>query len=321
MIIKTVDKFVAHHQLIHPNQTIIVGFSGGPDSTFLLQYLNSIKSSLNLRLIAAHLDHEWRESSINDRNFCEEFCKTNTIELVTARASTLKITRKNTGSKEELGRTLRRAFFQEVKKQYNADSIALAHHLDDQIETFFIRLIRGASVTGLASMRPHQEDYIRPLLCLKKQDILNYLDKQHINFVIDPTNTSPEYLRNRVRLNLVPTLEQIDTRALNSIAHVIDQLQETDNFLQNLAREVLKNSTDEKNCLSLKKFFLLDPFLQKLVLTQWLYTAQVPFVMTTALIDEIMRFLKNTKNTTHHFNQWAIVKKRSLAEIIRSHAS
>ena len=316
MTIKIVDRFIAHYQLIRPGQTIVVGFSGGPDSTFLLHYLNSISPSFNLKLIAAHLDHEWRESSVKDRKFCEEFCSQHNIELVIARASLLPVIQKNTGSKEELGRTLRRAFFQEVKKQYNADSIALAHHLDDQIETFFIRLIRGASVTGLASMRPHQGDYIRPLLCLKKQDILDYLDKQHINFVIDPTNTSQEYLRNRVRLNLVPALEQIDKRALNSIAHVIEHLQETDDFLQNLARKTLKNSTDEKNGLSLKRFFLLDSFLQKLVLNQWLYTAQVPFVMTTALINEIIRFLKNNKSTTHHFNQWAIIKKRSMAEIV-----
>jgi tRNA(Ile)-lysidine synthase len=316
MLITTINQFVTQHALVAPHQTIIVGFSGGPDSLFLLHYLRSIQASYHLTLIAAHLDHEWRADSVNDRLFCERYCKDNNIQLVSCGASSLAIDLPKTGSKEEMGRVLRRTFFQRVKKQFDADTIALAHHLDDQLETFFIRLLRGASITGLGSMRPRHGEYIRPLLCARKHAILNYLAQQNITYVIDPTNTSQNYLRNRVRHALVPALEQIDKRYFNSIVHVIAHVQDTDIFLQKLAHNTLGACTGIDKSLSLKKFLALDLFLQKQVLIQWLCAHQVIFVLSTRFIDEILRFFSNTKSTTHHFNTWAITKKYGFATII-----
>lgn len=319
-VFKKINQFVEKLNLIKPNQTIIIGLSGGPDSIFLLHYFLQIKKEYNLTVIAAHLDHEWRENSIQDKNFCEKFCKKNNVAFVAARASELHISQKKTGSKEELGRILRRIFFQKIKQEYHADSIALAHHLDDQLETFFIRLLRGTSITGLACMRPHQDDYIRPLLCLQKQEILAYLEQHKIPFVIDPSNMSPEFLRNRIRLSLIPVLEQTDKRYYTNIQKTIINLQETDKFLQKLAQQKLAEITDEKQTLNIKKFLALDIFLQKLVLTQWLYAAQISFTLTHKFIDEILRFFANTKSTTHTFNQWSIIKKRGQATIIKTHA-
>ncbi len=317
MVLKKVNNYVEKHELVKPNQTIVVGFSGGPDSTFLLHYFMHIKTKYNLTIIAAHLDHEWRTSSFDDKLFCEKFCKKNTVPFIAARASELGVKQKKGGSKEELGRTLRRAFFQYVKDKYQADSIALAHHLDDQLETFFIRLLRGASITGLSAMRARHDDYIRPLLCLQKQEILAYLEQHHIPFVIDPTNISPEFLRNRIRLSLIPALEAVDKRYYTNIQKTIINLQETDKFLQKLAQQKLAEITDDKQTLNIKKFLALDIFLQKLVLTQWLYSAQVSFTLTNKFIDEILRFFSNTKSTTHTFNQWSIIKKRGQATIIK----
>ena len=315
---KTINHFVTHNQLIEPKQIIVVGLSGGPDSMFLLNYLIHIRTEQNLTLIAAHLDHEWRKDSAQDVLFCQQFCEKNNVQFVAGRACELSIKTPKTGSKEEAGRMLRRAFFQEIKKEYNADSIALAHHLDDQLETFFIRLLRGTTVTGLACMRPKQAPYIRPLLCIKKQEILDYLAHKQIPYLIDPTNKSPDFLRNRIRMSLIPVLEQIDTRYFTNMQKVIGTMQETDAFLQQLAQQTLATISPIPQNIDIKKLLTLDSFLQKLVITQWLYSTNVTFTISSAFIDEILRFFNNKKSNTHEFNQWIITKTRNIATIIKN---
>ena len=318
---KIINQFVTQNQLIKPEQIIVVGFSGGPDSIFLLNYLMHVRTQQKLTLIAAHLDHEWRKDSAQDVLFCKQYCEKNNVTFVAGRATDLKIKTPKTGSKEEAGRTLRRAFFQEIKQRYNADSIALAHHLDDQLETFFIRLLRGTTVTGLACMRPKQEGYVRPLLCIKKQEILDYLAHKQISYLTDPTNKSPDFLRNRIRMSLIPVLEQIDTRYFTNIQKVIGSMQETDAFLQQLAQQTLATISPTPQNIDIKKLLALDNFLQKLVITQWLYGANVTFTISSAFIDEILRFFNNKKSNTHEFNQWIITKTRNIATIIKNKTS
>lgn len=312
MLFTHITQFVDAHQLLHSQQKIVIGFSGGPDSMLLLNYLKLREQELSLTIIAAHLDHGWRTESAQERHFCQQYCEQLEVTCVAAQLSELNIIIKNTGSKEEYGRLVRRAFFQQVKELYQADSIALAHHLDDQLETFFIRLIRGSTVAGLASMRPQHHEYIRPLLNIRKQDILDYLQKNQIAYLTDPTNTSPDFLRNRIRLDLLPILEKIDQRFVGNTQRSIVSLQQTDAFLEKLARQTLTDITTDSvtSELSLTKLKALDPYLKNLVISQWLYQAQVPITMSASLLDEINRFLSNTKNTTHQFNQWALVKKQ-----------
>ena len=166
--------------LINPGDTLIVGLSGGPDSLFLLHFLASIRAELNLTLVAAHLDHGWRTNSADDAKFCQEASAALGVPCVTQKISDLGLTLKFNGSLEEVGRQARRHFLQGIKEQYQAQAIALGHHLQDQQETFFIRLIRGTSLSGLVSMRSRHGSFIRPLLSICKQDILAYLDAHAI---------------------------------------------------------------------------------------------------------------------------------------------
>jgi len=315
MIFDDIDQFVSQHRLVMPGQTVIVGFSGGPDSLFLLSYLVHIRIRENLTLIAAHLDHEWRSSSVDDRLFCERWCADHKVTLVAQRAADIAVPLPRTCSKEECGRVLRRAFFQDVKRQYAANTIALAHHADDQLETFFIRLIRGASVAGLACMRPRSGDYIRPLLDVHKKDILDYLTNRDISYAIDPTNESLDFLRNRIRLLLMPVIARVDARAPKNIQRVIAHMQETDIFLNTLVLQSLDSVSDIHQQLIIKDFLALDIFLQKLIVPQWLYRAGIQVTVSAALVDEIIRFLGNKKSTSHQFNQWRIIKRYGCAQI------
>ncbi len=321
MIIDSINSFIKKHQLITPSSTIIIGLSGGPDSVFLTYILHYLKDSYNLKLIAAHLDHEWRSNSAQDVIFCTQLCAQLDIPFISKKASQLNITIKKTGSKEEMGRILRRTFLEEAAQAYNANAIALGHHLQDQEETFFIRLIRGTTLSGLTSMRPKAGLYIRPLLETNKTDIVQYLQNNSIEYLTDPTNCSLDYLRNRIRMKVLPALQETDVRFDANFLRTIHSLQETDDFLYKLTLDTYtKIIMDNEGIpyLNLQSLLALDNFLQKRVLLYWLIQEQVPFELTEKLLKEIQRFLVQKKSNQHTLHQqWAIVKKQGLVSIKR----
>ena len=133
------------------------------------------------------------------------------------------------------------------------------------------------------------------------------------------TNLSRNFLRNRIRLDLVPTLQQVDQRSKKNILKTINSMRETEEFIKKIALHHLHKTTRENNVLDIKKFFAIDDtILKRRVILEWLYTSQVPFNISTKLIDEIIRFLNNKKSTTHQFDTWQISKKKFRASIIKT---
>lgn len=321
MLIENIYNFIDKHNLIQDNATIVVGFSGGPDSLFLLHILAPLRQTKNIKLIAAHLDHEWRPTSYNESVFCHDIAKHLGIPFSVARRSQLEFDKKSSGSQEELGRRARRFFLEMVRKEYNADKIALAHHLDDQEETFFIRLIRGTTISGLASMKPRDGYYIRPLLEVLKRDIIAYLENNNIAYITDPTNMSDAYLRTRIRNYVIPALRQCDNRFDANFQRTLLHIQETEAFLNTITAKTFQEVTEQEKSgwsLNLTAFFDLEPFLQNRILMHWLIIHKVSFVPTQNFLDEIMRFLKqpiNKKHTIHH--AWSITKIENKAHIIK----
>jgi len=332
--------------------TIILGLSGGPDSVFLLHVLNHIqKQNPKIKIIAVHLDHQWRQESWRDVEFCSQLCKSLNIEFIARKAEELNLEVKFNGSKEELGRKMRRSLFNQILKEKNADFIALAHHLQDQQETFFIRLLRGASLSGLCCMQEIDGNYIRPLLGINKKEIIEYLDSSRnrearsnqIKYLIDPTNISPDYLRNRIRSNIIPALEQCDERFNSKFQTTLEQLNLEDDFLKSLAAQEFNNIfeqptnsnpslvksepslTNSKPKLAnsesslvnsshwlgnLKKFKLLHPVLARRVVLHWLIQEKLAFNLSTNYLDEIIRFLNSPRGGNHVVGQnWEIHKK------------
>jgi len=295
-----------------PNSTVIVGFSGGPDSVCLLHLLSKLAPSLNLKIIAAHLDHGWRKESALDATWCKHTTKEFGIEFISTTAAELDYAPKYNGSKEELGRKLRRYFFQKLAQEYKTNTIALAHHADDQIETFFIRLLRGSSLSGISGMREQDGLYVRPLLNWHKSDILNYLKKEKLTYLEDNTNFQDNFLRNRIRLNLLPMLSTIDARWQKTIPTCIKQLQETDNFLNNHCQKLLQEISKPNNQdhINIQKFLDLEQILQHRILVITLIKQNIPFTPTTALFAEIIRFLKSNQSNKHTINQKTVLIKK-----------
>jgi len=293
---------------------IVLGLSGGADSTFLFYILKELHHEDKINLIAAHLNHGWRDEAIIDETFCKNLCLTNKIEVIIANANEFTIKIKQNGSKEEYGRKLRRYFLNEVLKNNSADYIALAHHQQDQQETFFWRIIRGSTLNGLTCMKESEGNLIRPLLNLSKNEILTFLKKNNLKFIEDESNFSEAFLRNRIRKHVIPAMNKCDSRFEKKLNDTIKMLQEEEAFLDHLTLEQFeKTFKKENNKLigNLNYFKALNPVLQKRLIIKWLCSENVKFQISNNYLNEILNFLYSKEGGTHQINQsWNIVKKQ-----------
>ncbi len=307
-------------KLIPEGSTIVLGLSGGPDSVFLLHLLLHLKKTGRIKeIIAAHLDHEWRPDSAKDTQFCKNIAQQYGIPFETKKLSELPIDLKWEGSKENIARKARRFFLESIKQQYNADAIALGHHLQDQQETFFIRLLRGASLTGLCSMWPKYGAYIRPLLQTNKADILHYLTTHGIAYLEDPSNQSEMFLRNRIRATVIPALKAADSRFDTTFMHTLGRLQETEQYLDQHAHQLfaaMSRKDDEKLEVSIDELLKQPPIMQSRLIILWLRQEGVQFPVTQTFIDEITRFFRSPHGGTHTLHEtWRMKKKHNVARI------
>jgi tRNA(Ile)-lysidine synthase len=312
--------FIERHQLIKKNSTLIVALSGGPDSVFLLCLLNGLKEQYGLTLIAAYLDHGWRTDTQADRALCQTLCNQMKITFEWAHAKDLDYTPPNKGSLEDKGRALRRFYFQHLKKQYQAEAIALGHHRDDQVETFLIRLARGTSLGGLCAMRPRSNDYIRPLLETSKKAIVAYLKNTNIHYKVDTTNDSEAFLRNRLRKTALPALESCDGRIVTNTLHTINHLQEAYVALSGIIAQkkiaIISISDYNQKVIDISALEKEHPFFQKEIIVSWLTESKVPCTLSARFINEILRFLCSPRGGEHQVQaSWSIVKKNNKAYI------
>lgn len=311
MQLKTQIKSVLEQYSLQ-GQTILIGLSGGPDSVCLAHILHDLADSLNLTLIAAHLDHGWREDSKNDVALCIKFCNERNIPLVTRHARNYESQVKKNGSKEAHARKIRQLFFKEIQQEYSCAAIALAHHRDDQFETFFIRLIRGSSLAGLCAMQIfNAHKIVRPMLEISKLDIYEYLAANNLKFIVDQTNESLNFLRNRIRLQLMPQLTEIDVRFKHNLQATIKKLNIDNDFLEQFAKTFLAEFVTQK--IELLKFQQLHKAIQNRVLITLLINAQVKFTASNMQLSEMLKFLNSPHGGRHEFgSNFCIIKSKKL---------
>lgn len=308
----SINSAISVLQSIPSNATIIVGFSGGPDSVGLLHLFMQFKTTHNIQIVAAHLDHQWRAESAQDAIWCKQFCKQYNIPFISQASSELPYKPQHNGSKEETGRLLRRHFLEKIAQQHKAYAIALAHHQDDQIETFFIRLLRGSSIAGLTGMKAQDGLYLRPLLHSTKQDILNYLAHHQLPYLIDSSNESKAFLRNRIRHDLLGPMNNIDARWHTTIPACIKQLQLTNDFIEQQAAQAIENITIEHGTdrLNTQMFLQLHPVLQHQILMTLIIKHKYAITPSTNFFKEIIRFLQSNKHQQHNIHSSACIKKK-----------
>lgn len=194
--------------------SILIGCSGGPDSTALLSILNNLKEKLELTLYCAYLDHGLRKKEETGKEILllERLCKKSKIGLYVKRIKYGKIKEnayKNKKSIEEEAREQRYKYLQKLKNEISADYIALGHISDDNTETVLMRFFQGVDFTGLCGIPEKRKSIIRPIINCTKKEILSYLKKNEIEYSIDKTNIESDFLRNKIRNILIPGIIEI----------------------------------------------------------------------------------------------------------------
>lgn len=306
---KKSNKFRLNESLLTPNSTIIVGFSGGPDSVALLHMLHQISTTHNIRIIAAHLNHGWQEKAPEFALFCKNWCATRLgIVYEEQFAPDLKFEAKWNGSLEEIGRNLRRHWFLELAKKYNASAIALAHHANDQHETFFIRLARGSALAGLTGMKETDGLFIRPLLHATKPQILQYLMDHNLNFVTDPSNASDAYLRNRIRNSVLPACAAADARFEQNLSKTMHNLAQADDFINQSVVSTLAQLQSPQG-IQITPFLALHPYLAQQIVVHLLVEHSAKFTPSYGLLQEVLRFVQSGTADSHQLLQGLVVHK------------
>lgn len=219
---------------ITENDTIIVGVSGGVDSMVLLAKLLEAKDKMALRLVVVHINHTLRGKDANkDQLLVEEFCKKHGLDYVMYQENVEALAKERKNGFEEAGRVIRYQRFFEVMDKYNGDKIALAHHNDDAIETFFLKLFRGTGINGLASIIDQRLDgVVRPLLGMTKEEIYCYANDNDVPYNEDLTNTDSSYERNKIRNKLLPYIEkEMRVGAIDGITKTIQRVRKEQDFI------------------------------------------------------------------------------------------
>jgi tRNA(Ile)-lysidine synthase len=314
----TQELISAHHKPV-----IILGLSGGADSVFLFFVLVSLHQQGLITLHALHINHGWRSDAVADEAFCGALCAEYDIPYSAQHTKDwlehVAPHKYNTGSQEANAREIRRIIFAHYKQKRNATFIALAHHADDQIETFFIRLIRGSGLSGLCSMKPITDGILRPLLSYTKQEILSWLTHTHKIFCTDSTNTDLSFLRNRIRSTLAPALATCDARSTHSILRTITHLQQEEELLKEVCTQTLQALITESGSYSVSGFLACAPALRARIITEILIATGVVFTPSETLFAEIIRFLDSPRGGTHLLgNTWGIQKKQGRFVITRT---
>lgn len=246
-----VFNYIQKHQMLPAGSRVLVALSGGCDSVCLLRFLKEYAEKWQILLSAVHIHHGIRgEEADRDAAFCEKLCEELEIPFFLYRFDVPGFAKKEHLSLEEAGRKVRYQAFELYATQWRADKIALAHHRSDMAETFLFHLARGSSITGLGSIRPVRGKLIRPLLCVERAQIADYVKKKGWDYLDDSTNDEELYTRNKLRLRVLPFFQrEINAKSVEHIARAGEELQEIDDYLraetEKLAAVCLKTEQGE----------------------------------------------------------------------------
>lgn len=272
-MIEKVRNYMQQYKMLVPGDTVVTGVSGGADSLCLLFMLKEFAEEMSLQLAVVHVNHGIREEAGEDAVYVEKICKELKVPFFLKETDVEAIAKSQGISTEEAGRNVRYEAFYEVLKQLNAEEqgkIAVAHNANDRAETMLFHLFRGTGLTGLSGIKPVRDRIIRPLLCLDREEIEQYLEKKEVTFCIDRTNNEDTYTRNKIRHHILPFAENnICTGAVSHMNRTAEMLLETEEFLREQTISIYNKIVEEKGnsvYVSVKEFINQPRLLQKRIL-------------------------------------------------------
>lgn len=230
---------IKRYGMLRAGDMVLAAVSGGPDSMAMLHVLVELADGLGIRLAVAHLDHGLRQESREDAVFVAEAANALGIECITGRVELAETMRGSGENIQAAAREARYEFLADTAERLGANRIAVGHTVDDQAETYLMRELRGSGAHGLAGIPPVRGSIIRPLIDASRDDVMAYLEEHSISYVTDPTNLKPKYLRNKVRLELMPVLKGYNPNIARTLARSADILRDEDLFMDGYAESLL----------------------------------------------------------------------------------
>lgn len=239
-----VKNAIEKYGLIGRGQRVLVGISGGADSVALLHVLLKTAPELGFELCAAHLNHGIRgEEARRDQRFVEELCGRLGVPLVSEWLDIPGIAKAEGKTLEQAAREKRYEFLRNAARELGADKIAVAHHMDDQAESIMLHLIRGSGLKGLTGMEPVSGDIIRPLLMARRREIEEYAADNGLCYCTDSTNLQRDASRNRLRLDVIPYIQDnLNPGFVESLCSMGELLRQDEEYLDGLARSALRDA-------------------------------------------------------------------------------
>lgn len=280
-----IEKFIPNEE-----ENIVVGCSAGPDSMALLHYL--IHNTKN-KIICCHINHNVRKESKEEEKYLKNYCQKQNIPF-----EVYKIEKYGENNFENEARIKRYNFYEQTLKKYNSHYLFLAHHGDDLIETIIMKINRGSNLEGYAGIKEisKQKDYtiIRPFLPYTKEDLLDYNERNNIEYFIDKTNLDTTYTRNRIRANILPILKKENKDIHKQFLKYSKVLLEYNTYIEEVIKEK-ENSIYKDNILDLNLFKKEKTFIQKNVLYHILNNTyqNIPNIITDNHINNILKIINS----------------------------
>lgn len=290
---------------------VFIGVSGGADSTLLAHLVKQVSGRLDLEVRLCHFFHDWSEFDKIELGFCGALANRLGLPLIVGTSNDIGQIKPN-GSQEELARKQRRAFFKQVCDAYPGAVVALGHNSTDQIETFFVRLARGAGLKGLCGMQYFDAPLLRPLLGFSRENILALIKFYDLEYLQDPDNQNQKRLRNRIRLRLTPRLSEVDERLCGQILRAminLRQQQEAGEFMFNFSRAALGLTAD---WVRIENFLELPQAVRCQYLFLRLRELNVKIDPSEATLLEFERFLRSPGSGAHRQSGFQVLKSAGL---------
>ncbi len=295
---------IQKHNLLEKGDHVIVGVSGGPDSICLLYVLFDLKDEYQLDLSVVHINHMLRgKDADEDETYVKELCSKEGIPFYSYKINVREMGKRMSTGEEEAGRKARYDAFLEILKKTNADKIAIAQNMNDQAETLLMRLVRGSGLDGLAGIDYKRDGIIiRPLLDISREEIEQYCKDNNLKPRTDKTNLKAIYTRNKIRLELIPYLEDnFNSRIISNLWKTAKILKEDKDFIYSFVNEAYKKcciqKIDKEVHIQKEKYEKLHPAVKKRVILKAIGDLGVHQDIGTIHLESVLHIIDENKTS------------------------
>ena len=292
-LIHKIKNTIIRENLIQKNDKILIGLSGGADSVLLFNVLYQLKDDLDFEIKTCHINHSYRVTADRDENFSREISEEKNVQIFSKKVDMKQFSIDNSISLEDSGRILRYNCFNKILETENFNKIAVAHHLDDQVETFFLHLVRGSGIDGLCGIQ--------------------YRNKNNIEYVTDETNFIADVKRNKIRLEMLPYIQENFNNSINeSIYRTINILQDSKEIIDditNLKFEKLVSQRNGEYSIDVKLFEIEKTSIQRNIIRKLLIELNGSNQnIRMAYIDDIIELFDLKNGSEYIFKDYSFFK-------------